>query len=141
MTDKKQTIYTRLLDAQMEIGAIKKDSDNPFFKSKYFDINALLKEVKPVLNKHGLLLNQPIVIVEGKNALKTIITEVETGAQIESVCFLPDGLDPQKTGSAVSYFRRYELQSTLGLEAEDDDANVASGKKVANKVAEDDLPF
>jgi hypothetical protein len=34
--------------------------------------------------------------------------------------------DPQKLGSAVTYYRRYTLQSLLGLQAEDDDANSAS---------------
>ena len=46
----------------------------------------------------------------------------------------PDGkprADPQKMGSAITYLRRYTLQSLLGLQAADDDANMASGKKVA----------
>ena len=39
---------------------------------------------------------------------------------------LPQITDPQKVGSAVTYFRRYTLQSLLSLQAEDDDANTAS---------------
>ena len=34
--------------------------------------------------------------------------------------------DPQKMGSMITYYRRYTLQSLLGLQAEDDDANAAS---------------
>jgi hypothetical protein len=36
--------------------------------------------------------------------------------------------DMQQLGSAVTYARRYQLVSLLGLEAEDDDGNYASGK-------------
>ena len=39
---------------------------------------------------------------------------------------LPNLQDPQKLGSAITYFRRYTLQSLLGLQAEDDDGNKAS---------------
>jgi hypothetical protein len=40
----------------------------------------------------------------------------------ESVaCMLPNG-DPQSVGSAISYLRRYALQSVAGIAAEDDDA-------------------
>lgn len=134
-------IYTKLLDAQKEIGAIKKDSDNPFFHSKYFDINAILREVKPILNKHGLVLTQHLIIVEGKNGLLTAITEADSGVVLaESKCFLPELVKSQDIGSAITYFRRYSLQSLLALEAEDDDGNVASGSvkkvSVANKNVE-----
>lgn len=146
----------KLLKAQQEIGAIKKESNNPFFKSKYFDINAILAEVKPILNKHGLLILQPLVIIDGKNGLRTVIIDTETkkiyepststgpeyvegGVITESLVLLPEGLDPQKTGSAITYFRRYALQSLLALEAEDDDGNVASGKLSTKKG--EDVPF
>jgi hypothetical protein len=42
--------------------------------------------------------------------------------------FLPEIADPQKMGSAVTYYRRYMLQSLLLLRAVDDDGNIASGK-------------
>ena len=130
----------KLLKAQQEIGAIKKESSNPFFKSKYFDINAILAEVKPILNKHGLVVLQPLAIIEGKNALNTSIIDAESGkVVVDSLTLLPEGLDPQKTGSAITYFRRYALQSLLALEAEDDDGNVASGK-VGKKISSDE-PF
>ncbi len=119
-----------LLEIQKEIGAIKRDSENPYFKSKYFDINALLAQVKPILNKHGLVLTQGLTHIEGKLALETRLTFEGTGVStISYTCPLPQIEDPQKIGSAITYFRRYSLQSLLALEAEDDDANVASGKK------------
>lgn len=32
-------------------------------------------------------------------------------------------------GSAITYYRRYTLQSLLGIQADDDDANKASANK------------
>ena len=115
-------IYTKLAAVKKEIGAISKDSTNPFFKSKYFDINGLLKHVEPLLDKNGLLLLQPIV----KGEVFSEIIDVESGKSVTSSIQLPNISDPQKLGSAVTYYRRYTLQSLLGLQAEDDDANVAS---------------
>ena len=122
-------MYKKLLAVQKEIGKISKDSTNPFFKSKYFDINALLDAVKPVLSDHGLLLLQPLTHIDGQAAIKTMLIEVETGDMIDVMTPLTENSDPQKMGSAITYYRRYSLQSLLGLQAEDDDGNKASGKK------------
>jgi hypothetical protein len=115
-------IYTKLAAVKQEIGAISKDSTNPFFKSKYFDINGLLKHVEPLLDKNGLLLLQPII----KGEVFSEIIDVENGDSVTSSLSLPEISDPQKIGSCVSYYRRYTLQSLIGLQAIDDDANVAS---------------
>ena len=116
------SIYAKLLEVQKEVGAISKDSKNPFFKSKYFDINSLIAHVQPLLEENGLLLLQPIE--DGVQYSRVI--DVESGASIESGLQLPSLNDPQKLGSAITYYRRYTLQSLLGLQAEDDDANLAS---------------
>lgn len=121
-----KNLYVKLLEVQKEIGAISKDSENPYFKSNYFDINKLIEEVKPVLNKHGLILLQPLTHYEGKPGLSTMIIDSVTGESIETNTVLPENSDPQKMGSAITYFRRYALQSLLFLQAEDDDGNKAS---------------
>jgi len=124
-----KTLYEKLLKSQTEIGAIKKDASNPFFKSKYFDINSILAVVKPVLNANGLVLTQMLEMSMGetpRTGIRTQITEAETGKQISAFVEIPTMADPQKTGSAITYFRRYALQSMLALEAEDDDGNVAT---------------
>lgn len=116
-------IYAKLFAAKKEIGKISKDSTNPFFKSKYFDVNSLLEHVEPILEKHGLLLLQPI------NELNQVITKIidtESGQFVESVIQFTKIDNPQQLGSAITYFRRYTLQSLLGLQAVDDDGNHAS---------------
>ena len=125
-------IYTKLLEVQKEVGAISKDSTNPFFKSKYFDINKLIEVVNPILSKNGLVLLQPIK--DGKQL--SIIIDSESGDSVESELMLPTLNDPQKLGSAVTYYRRYTLGSLLALSAEDDDANTSSkeSKKLPNLI-------
>jgi len=128
-------LYKKLFEAKKEIGTISKDSTNPFFKSKYFDINSLLEHVEPILQKHGLLLLQPIE----KDYVKTTIIDTESGDWYTSGIRLPELNDPQKLGSAITYYRRYTLQSLLGLQAEDDDANKASGS--VKTYPKDDKPW
>jgi hypothetical protein len=118
---KDNTFYENLFAAKKEIGKISKDSTNPFFKSKYFDINSLLEHVEPILNRHGLFVVQPI---EDDVVTSKIINE--DGFGIASGMRLPQIPDPQKMGSAITYYRRYTLQSLLALQAEDDDGNGAS---------------
>lgn len=113
------SIYKKLFEAKKEIGKISKDSSNPFYKSKYFDINALLEHVEPVLHKHELLLLQPIL----ENKVCSIIYDIEGTDFLRSEIELTNQTDPQKRGSEITYYRRYTLASLLGLQAEDDDAN------------------
>jgi hypothetical protein len=118
-------LFKKLLKVKSEIGKISKEATNPFFKSKYFDVNQLLEHVEPLLAKYDLLLLQPIV----NGSVISQIIDPDTGEKVESAMELPTLNDPQKIGSAVTYYRRYTLQSLLGLQAEDDDANKASAKQ------------
>ena len=118
------SIYKKLLEVQKEVGAISKDSKNPFFKSKYFDINKLIEVVNPVISKHGLVLLQPIQ----DNKVQSILIDSESGENVKSELELPNLSDPQKIGSAISYYRRYTLSSLLGLQAEDEDGNGLKAK-------------
>jgi len=115
----------KLFNLQNKLKAVKKDAENPFFKSKYFDINGLLSALKPLLNEEGVIVIQPLAVSEsGINLLKTLVIDAETGkALVESAIALPSDVDPQKMGSAITYFRRYSLQSMFLLESEDDDGN------------------
>lgn len=119
----------KLLEFQMKVSSISKDSENPFFKSKYFDINKLLEIIKPVLNEMEVVILQPLDNINGRPALTTVLYDTKESKQLyNSTITLPDLTDPQKIGSAITYYRRYSLQSLLGLEAEDDDGNLASNK-------------
>ena len=121
MTTKK-TLNQKLFDLQSEVGTITKNAKNPFFKSKYFDINGLLEHLHPLLKKHRLLLTQPI---ENGSVYSKLI-DVDGDNFVESALKLPELNDPQKILACITYYRRGTLTSLLGLQAEDDDGNKAS---------------
>ena len=64
------------------------------------------------------------------NKVITRIVDVDVAdSDVVSMIELPTITDPQKLGSAITYFRRYTLQSLLALQAVDDDGNEASKAK------------
>ena len=120
---KEQSINEKLFNLQQEIGTISKDAKNPFYKSKYFDINSLIKQLQPLLKKYRLLLLQPI---EGDVVMSKLVC-IDSESAYVSGLKLPQITDPQKLGSCITYYRRYTLASLLGLQSVDDDANLGSG--------------
>lgn len=121
-----KNIASALVKAQLEIIAPKKGSVNPFFKNKYADLNDVLAAVVPVLNNNGIVLLQPLVNIEGKNFVKTVLMH-ESGEIFESLAeiFCKNTNDAQAYGSGVTYARRYSLSSICGIGSEDDDAQKA----------------
>ena len=116
------SIYKKLFEAKKGVGTILKDSKNPFFKSNYLSLNGLIEAIENVLNENDLVLLQPIL----NGCVRTEIFDIDTGDNVFSEIQLPNITDPQKLGSAITYYRRYTLQSLLGLQAEDDDGNSAT---------------
>lgn len=113
----------KLLEVKKQIGVLAKNAKNPFFKSQYLDLHDLLTAVEPLLHEQGLILLQPIK----DNKVCSCIYDAETSAMlIDSSIDLPNISDPQKLGSAITYFRRYTLKSLLSISEVDDDGNLAS---------------
>lgn len=119
-------IYKKVFDVQSSVERIKKDSKNPHFKNTYVDINGVLEAILPRLNESKVLLLQPTFTTNGVNYLQTKLVDYEDGSEIVSDMILPPNLDAQKTGSALTYYRRYMLVSMLGLQAVDDDGKAGS---------------
>ena len=132
---KQTSINEKLFNLQQEIGTISKDASNPFYKSKYFDVNSLINQLQPLLKKHRLLLLQPIE----EDLVYSKIICIDGSGGVISALKLPELNDPQKLGSAITYYRRYTLASLLGLQAVDDDGNLSSGKGVTAPAKE--LPW
>ena len=116
------SLHQKVYKCKLAIGKVTKNANNPHFKKAYADINAILDAVEPILLENGLLLLQPIL----SNSVCTQIIDIDSGAMIESCMELPAGMNPQQQGSAITYYRRYTLQSTLSLQAVDDDAEKAT---------------
>lgn len=120
-------LFTAFAKAQAEMEAASKDSNNPFFKSKYADLNSVMGAVKPAFAKHGLAFVQVCHDAENAAKVETIIVH-ESGDQISAGCVsVPVSKhDAQGYGSALTYARRYSLAAAAGVGAEDDDGNAAA---------------
>lgn len=114
---------------QSQLKSIPKNSNNPFFKSKYADLDAIWDGVRKPLTDNGLAVIQSIDKIN--NELTLVTTLVHTsGEWINS--YIPvnaKASDPQSVGSAITYARRYSLSAILGVSAdEDDDAEQAMAR-------------
>lgn len=111
-----------LSKAQKNIGSAAKGSANPFFKSKYADLGSVMEACKEALNNEGITVLQPVTTTpEGKHAVETVLLH-ESGESISSTMTLElTKTNMQDLGSAISYARRYSLQSLVFIPAEDDD--------------------
>lgn len=124
-SDEIKQLTTALVKAQREIDSAIKDSANPFFKSRYADLSAVIDAIKEPLNKHGISFVQ---LVED-NVVETYLFH-ESGEYIggRTNIIVAKMNDPQAMGSAITYAKRYGLQAIVGLPTADDDGNAASGK-------------
>ena len=121
-------IIPAFLKAQIKIKAAVKNSINPYFKSSYADLSSVIEAVKAELNKNDIAILQPVNGME----VETILVHTSGEWLLSSTPIVSKSAnDPQAMGSAISYARRYGLQSMVLLPAEDDDGNQASVKKEA----------
>jgi hypothetical protein len=115
-----------LSKAQAEMTGAKKSAKNPFFKSNYANLEEVINTVKEPFANHGLSFVQFPISTEGAAGVETIIMH-ESGEYIANEFLLKCAkVDPQGMGSAITYARRYGLQSAVGIPSEDDDGNAAS---------------
>jgi len=117
-----------LVKAVGELSNVAKTAANPYFKSKYAPLDAIIDATRPVLKKHGLAVIQQPLFMEGTAGVETTILH-EGGYSTTSKLLLPlKDQSPQGVGSAITYARRYALAAVLGIASEDDDdGNVSTG--------------
>lgn len=130
-----KTLAAALNKAQKKIGAAVKGSANPFFKSRYADLGAVMEACKEHLNSEGISVLQPVLSDESGDYVETVLLH-ESGEYISSRMRLLPSKNMQELGSNTSYARRYGLQSLVFIPAEDDDgeAAVGRGKTAASNV-------
>ena len=140
MTSNKE-ICTALVKAQAEMSGAKKDSANPFFKSKYADLSSVDAAIGPAAAKHGLAYIQISHNIADHAAIETVILH-ESGQVINcGIVAVPvSKADAQGYGSAMTYARRYSLSAAFGVCPEDDDGNAAAkAKPLPNAVNPNDV--
>jgi hypothetical protein len=112
-----------------------KDGKNPHFQSNYATLEAVIQAVNQG-NQFGLYFTQEITYVFHAEhavpvpAVRTTVHQINDDNTYVSECPIilqPASLqNPQKLGAAITYLKRYTLQSVYGLPSEDDDGNLAS---------------
>jgi hypothetical protein len=122
-------LATALAKAQGQMSAAKKDESNPFFKSKYADLASVVDAIKKPLADNGLSYSQMTDVQDDGVYVETILMH-SSGEWIMGRLKMPvtKPNDPQALGSAMTYCRRFSLQSACGVPSSDDDGNAATGK-------------
>jgi hypothetical protein len=120
-------IAKALLLFHSKVQKIAKSEINPFFKSKYADLPAILDSIQDPLQESGLSFCQ----FPEENSLTTILMHGESGEFLQGTYNLhAEKINPQGLGSAITYARRYALGAILGLNVDnDDDGNKGSEPK------------
>lgn len=133
MSTEIKQITPAFLKAQKKIESVIKDATNPFFKSKYADLTSVIDACKDKLNAEGIVILQP---VEGMAVETVLIHESGEWFSSSTPIVVKDENNPQALGSAITYAKRYGLQSMVLLPAEDDDGNRAVKAKLEPQTPE-----
>ncbi len=155
-SEKIDLISTAIVKAQKEVKTAIKDSDNPFFTSKYADLTTVFFACKEALT------NAQISVIQGCQCVSDVVlscsetfvnSKTKTPETINSQNFgwclqmrllhisgqwieadypltSKDMNDPQKVGSSMTYARRYLLAAMVGIVTEDDDGNRGANKSI-----------
>ena len=139
MSNSIAALAAALSAAQGAIEAASKGAVNPYFKSKYADLNALREVIREPLAVNGLSITQfARTVSNGERVEVETMLMHSSGEYLRDTLVLPVGrkfdkegeampVDVQSIGSAITYARRYALSSILSLAADDDDGNAAVG--------------
>ena len=125
-----------LAKAQAEMPVAVFDATNPFLKSKYASLGAVIHASRPILAKHKLSLVQfPISDATGIG-VESILTH-ESGEFVAERISIPLTEEKGKTkvqcaGSTLTYLRRYSWASILGMYSDEDSDGVAGNLPVGN---------
>ncbi len=117
-------IFAAFIKAQAEFTNPKKNSDG--YGYKYVELDAIVDMVRPVLAKHGLGFIQTESSKKGEIGMQTTLIH-SSGEWIKSETIytrVPEirGTNyVQKLGGAITYLRRYQLGTFLGIISEKDD--------------------
>lgn len=134
-SDQIDQIASALADAQADLSAVFKHSQNEAFGSKYADLARVWEAFQRVGPRHGLSVVQMPGAFDA--ATRTMSMSVKlmhnSGQWLGGDMSMPlSRSDAHAYGSACTYARRYSLASLIGICPQDDDGNEASGVEVAS---------
>lgn len=115
-----------LSKAQGTIVGAAKDTENPYFKSRYADLSSVWDACRSQLSANGLAVIQLAGSTDDGISVETILSH-SSGEWIAEVLSVPlDKRTAQSMGSAITYARRYALAAIVGVAPMDDDGHEAT---------------
>lgn len=157
MSENINELICALSKAQGLMSGASKDSSNPFFNSKYADLNSIWNACREALSQHGLAVIQTTNRdQDGELYLSTLLAH-SSGQWIRSdlpiKIKVPETPETDKfgkpkkvnelqlLGSCLTYLRRYALAAIVGVAPdEDDDGNSGAGYQARTQKKEADRP-
>lgn len=124
-------LFEALAKAQAEFGSVTATSRVTFknVDFKFAPLSEILGAVRPALNKNGLTLTQqtkhiPFGNANGLKVVTTLLHESGVSYAIESVPVFYNVNDIKNLGAQVTYLRRYEVKTLLGIEADSEELDM-----------------
>ena len=124
-------LYEALAKAQAEFESVTATSRVTFknVDFKFAPLSDILAAVRPALNKYGLTLTQqtkhiPFGNANGLKVVTTLLHESGASYAIESVPVFYNVNDIKNLGAQVTYLRRYEVKTLLGIEADSEELDM-----------------
>lgn len=124
-------LFEALAKSQAEFGSVKATSRVTFknVDFKFAPLSDILGAVRPALNNNGLTLTQqtkhiPFGNANGLKVVTTLLHESGASYAIESVPVFYNVNDIKNLGAQVTYLRRYEVKTLLGIEADSEELDM-----------------
>jgi hypothetical protein len=115
-SDEKKSFREAFIKARSEFDKVKKTAPGHF--GNYADYEAIYSAVEPALSKYGFTIHQPMKLTPNGVALTTKLSHVDGYEEISEM-LLPLREELFDIGSSITYLRRYQLVTLLGLPLED----------------------
>ena len=133
-----RNIATALLEFHKTNPHVVEDKRNPHFKNQYASLESVINTVRTA-SQFGLTFTQEMDFEGDITFVRTVMMHSSGDTRVSRTKIVSkDPNDPQKQGSAISYAKRYGLQSIFGLPSDDDDGEIANkdGKPPTDPILE-----
>ena len=122
-------IYKKILDIAKKDIALKKDWQNPHFKSTYLTLDSIIEVYSPLLAEIWVIIYHQVK----EKVLYTYLYDTEDETSIKSEFEILNS-DPQKRWAEITYWKRYNLGMLLNIMTEiDDDWNKSSWENFSQR--------
>ena len=136
-TTRQDKVLSNLFAVCQDMPALRATADNPTCGSSYTPLSDVLKAVKPLLTKYGLMAIFTTNLAGQVFTVQMRIIHIDSGEIFGAeLSFVINNGSAHEMASLVTYARRYLFDAALNLElgcgADDDNAQVAQRRMVSN---------